>query len=325
MATLITKRNITILNLVLLGVFLITLIAVGIPFVKKEPTPSLYSTKPRSKPRENPQPSEPQEIYVCSRHPEETSNSPGKCPQCDSELKKLDRFAAIVKTDLFNAHLRPPKEVVIPAPPPLKLELVGVTKMPDGYVAIIRDKSKRVGRGFKEPMVRVGEELPGYFGVTIVSIDPGPPALVKYERAGVGTEELKMGETSLAATGPQKDQWAEIIRPVRKDYTYVVKYQELQGRIPSAEDYRGTFGLEPITEGTLVKGLKITSLPRDNLLYAAGLRQGDAIESINGTPINDEASAFNLLRSAAANGFSIQLGITRGRTKRTIVYTLLKK
>ena len=144
MAKYITKRNITILNVVLMGVFLITLVAVGVPLFKQKPMPSLYREKvAAAQPDRLSAPPEAAEtVYACPRHPEETSSSPGKCSQCDTPLKAVDRYAAISARNLFfDPSLRPVKPPDVPLPPPLQLELVGVTKMPKGYVAIIRDKS----------------------------------------------------------------------------------------------------------------------------------------------------------------------------------------
>jgi hypothetical protein len=325
MKNLVTKRNVTILNLALLGIFLITLVAVGVTFFGDDPKPSLYAEEQLEVRAEAPPPvlEAEKSVYACPRHPEETSASPGKCSQCDTPLKAADRYASIVPRNLFfDPSLRPPKIVTPPPLPPLQLELVGVTKYPEGYVAIIRDKSKRIGRGFQEYIVREQQELPNHFGVTVASISPEPP-VVKLDRAGVGVEELRMGEGTGSAATAQAQQWDEVVRPVRKDYTYLVKYKELQARNLNIEGYRGTFGLEPVTEGTRVTGLQITSLPRDNFLYAAGLKQGDVIETINGKAITGEDSAIEHLTNAA-KGFSVQLGITRGRSKRTLIYTLLK-
>ncbi len=328
MAKLITKRSITILNLALLAVFLITLGVVAIPFVKKEPRPTLFSDTPRRSPREPVAVPEAQETYTCPKHPDVTSTSPGKCPQCGSELETVNRYAAIVKRDLFyDPALRPTKVVVAPAPPPLQWVLVGVTEVNREYVAIIRDKAKRVLGGFAEYDVREGDQEVGdYFGVTILNITPDPPS-VTYERAGVGVQELKMGEPGAMAAGAEQEEWADVIIPVRAGYMYGVKYSELQRRIPSAEAYRESsgIGLEPNREGARITGVKITTLPHGNLLYTAGLRQGDVIESINGAPITDEAAAFAQLQSSAAKGFTIDLVIGRGTIKRKMVYTLHKK
>jgi len=340
MAKWITKKNVTRANIVLSVVFLITLVGVAIPLIKKEPSVSLFPERPRVSSKVREPTAKEEEIYACPRHPDVKSSSPGECPQCKSELEKVEKFAAIASRSLFfDPTLRPPKIPDIPPPPPLQFELAGVSKIGPDYVAIIRDKAKRDARGFSEYMVREGEEVPGYFGVVIVSITPDPPS-VKYDRAGVGMEELKMEEVGLRPAGTQQEQWAGIIMPVRAGYTYVVKLAELQRSIPSIEAYRGTFELEPEMEGNRAKGLKITKLTRDNLLYAAGLQQGDVIESIYGSAppgakggiepvaVTDEASAVQFLRSLASSGPGsqvMQVTVLRGRTRRTIMYTLLKK
>lgn len=322
-----TKQNITIANGVLGALFLITLVAVAIPLVKNEGTASLFTETRRAARSEPSPPPEPQQEYACPKHPDVRTTAPGKCPQCGSDLVKaegVERFTAIARRDLFDAHLTPPKVVEVPPPEPLRWELAGMTKIGLDYVATIRDKSRRVAGGFQEYSVREGDEVPGYIGVTIMSITPSP-AVVTYERAGVGMEELKMGESALETPAAQKAQWSEIIRPMREGYTYVVSYRELLQRIPSAEVYRQTFDVEPVTEGVKVVGLRITRLTPDNLLYAGGLRQGDVIDSINMRPITDEASVLEQLRAAAAEGFTVRLGVARGRTPRTIVYTLHNK
>lgn len=215
-----------------------------------------------------------------------------------------------------------PEKVVspeVPPPPPLQFEVVGATAISGRYAAIIRDRSKRFGRGFHEYILREGDEVPGYFGVRVISITPDPPT-VKLLRPGVGVVELRMGQqVEKKPTG-----WKNVVRPVRKGSTYLVKFKELKQRIPSAEKYCKNLGLEQVTEGGEPKGLRITSLPRDSFLYAAGLKQGDVIETVNGKVIGDEASALELLKTAE-KGFNVRVGINRDRTKRTLIYTLLKK
>jgi hypothetical protein len=322
MKNLITKRNMTILNLVLLCLFLGTVVAVGYPLIKSEEDSFSITEERKVSPEPRQEPAREEKIFACPKHPEMTFSSPGKCPKCGSELEEVDKYAAIVERDLFNdPRLRPVREVKPPPVPPLKLELVGVTTVgPDRFVAVIRDRGRREKTGYAEYILGEGEEIPNHFGVTITSITADPPC-VKYDRIGVGEEELKMGEE---VAGTPKEEWSKIIVPVRPGYTYGVRYRDLQEMLPGAEVYRGTFGLEPVTEGTRITGLKITSLPTDNLLYAAGLRTGDEVKTINGSPVTDEASAMSLLQDAA-KGFTIQVGIVRGRTTRAITYTLHKK
>jgi hypothetical protein len=189
---------------------------------------------------------------------------------------------------------------------------IGVTLAPglslEGAVATAR-----------EYLLREGDEVPGYFGVTVISITPDPPT-VKLLRAGVGVEELRMGQqVEKKPTG-----WADVIRPGREGHTYLIKLEELKQRIPNAEKYEKTLGLAQVTQRGQPKGLRITSLPHDSFLHASGLRQEDVVETINGNRIGDGASAMELLKTAA-KGFNIQVGITRDRSKRTIIYYTLPK
>lgn len=299
MAKWMTKKNITIANLVLAGVFVITLVAVAIPFLKSEPL--AYESRITTR-RAAVEPKE-----------EETS----------TVVNREERLAHIVDRDLFDAHLVVEKTQEIPPPPPLRWELVGATRIRGEPVAFIRDKSKRTKTGQMEYMVREGDEVKGYFGVRITGISLNP-ASVTYNRPGVGDETLTMGTASTAASGAQKDQWAEVIRAVRAGHTYVVKLPVLQKKVGSVEAYMGTFGFEPNMEGTRATGLKITSLDKNNLLYIAGLRPGDIIKTINGNSISDQTSLLNQL-AEAAKGFNVQVGIVRGRMSRTMFYTLLKK
>jgi type II secretory pathway component PulC len=314
MAKWITKRNVSILNFVLLGVFIVTLVAVAIPFIKQEPSAPLFASDRRPTPRMTAAPKE-EHTYTCQKHPDVTSTSPGKCPQCGEELKELDRYAVIVERNLFGEDVIKPAAPT-PPPPPLPWQLVGVTKINLKYVAVIRDKSKNV-----EYTVREGEEVPGYFGVTILSITE---TSVRYMRAGVGEDVLNTGQpTTPGGPGPTKDQWTDVIRPVTPGHTYVVKLDELSQRIATPEAYLVSFGLEQNMDGSRVDGLKITSLPKENFLLAAGLMQGDIIKSINGSAITDMYQALAQLKTAGS-GFSIELEISRGRTSRKLYYTLVK-
>jgi membrane-associated protease RseP (regulator of RpoE activity) len=295
-----TKKNITILNLVLLGLLIITVAAVAVPYLKSEPLDAISEGTRESR-----------NVMV----PE--SEAPL------SDARREEQLARVIDRDIFDAHLIAEKKVEVPPPPPLGWVLVGVTSIHGEPVAVIRDMKMRTKTGQQEYDVREGDEVEGYFGVRITSIGLNPPS-VTYNRPGVGDETLTMETTATGTPGSTKDQWAETIRAVREGNTYVVKLPELQVRVGSVEAYMGTFGWEPNMEGTRSTGLKITSLANDNLLYVAGLRGGDIIKAINGVPVTDQASVSAQL-AEAAKGFSVQLQVERGRTSRTMFYTLLKQ
>lgn len=301
MAKRLTKKNLTIANLVLLALFLVTLAAVAVPFLKSEPLEVMSQATTES---------------IGPRIAE------GEPPL--SQARKEEQLARIADRSIFrDPRLIQEKPVVIAPPPPLQWTLVGVTSINREPVAIIRDMKVRGPTGQKEYMVREGDEVEGYFGVRITKIEINPPS-VSYNRPGVGDETLSMDVAASGTPGSSKDQWAEAIRAVREGHTYVVKLPELELRVGSAEAYMTTFSWEPNMEGTRSTGLKITSLNRDNLLYLAGLRQGDIIKTINGTPVTDQASALAQL-AEAAKGFNVQIQVVRGRTSQTMFYTLLKK
>ena len=322
----ITKRNITILNMVLLAVFAVTLIAVAVPYVKKDSSVISFSTSENRRTRVS-SPTPRQDTYACPTHRAQTSNLPGKCPECGSTLEKLVLFAAISNRNLFDAHLKPPPPPVVVNVPPLKWELAGVTRINRKAVAVIRDKARRTRTGYQEYMVREGEEVPNYFGVKILSITDQPPS-VTYNRPGIGDETLRMGDLTATPTKDPAGQWAGVIRVVTstasRGATFVVKLPELQERVGSIDACIASLGVVPNMEGTRSTGLKIGSLPKENFLYAAGLRAGDVIKSINGVDTLDKLAAMDQLR-AAGKRFSVSVVIERARTNRTLVYTLLKE
>lgn len=296
-----TKKNVTIANLVLLAIFLITLAAVAVPYLKSEPLEVMSQASTDST-----SPTIPESVTPLT------------------EERKGQQLARISDRSIFrDPRLIQEKPVVVAPPPPLQWTLVGVTSIRGEAVAIIRDMKVRGPTGQKEYMVREGDEVEGYFGVRITKIEINPPS-VAYNRPGVGDEVLTMDVAAAGTPGSARDQWAEAIRAVREGHTYVVKLPELELRVGSAEAYMTTFDWEPNMEGTRSTGLKITSLARDNLLYLAGLRQGDIVKTINGTPVTDQASLLAQL-AEAAKGFNVQIQVVRGRTSQTMFYTLLKK
>jgi membrane-associated protease RseP (regulator of RpoE activity) len=292
----ITKHNIVILNVVLLAVFVITLIAVAVPFARHEIVLS------------SPQGIDPVPSLAVTLNRNATAFA--------AEIgQRLDR---IVERSLFNLGIVPPL-LPPPPPPPLRLRLVGVSRVGRGErVAIILDQSDN-----REYMLRVGDEVGDYFGVRITTIIFDPPS-VTYNRPLVGDVTLTVATPAEVAAGAEKDQWSKIIRAVREGYTYVVKVPLLVERTGSVDSFLGTFGFEANLEGTRPNGLKITSLPADSFLYAAGLRQGDIVKTINESPITDRASLLeHLIR--AADGSNARLGIVRGQATRTMYYALLKQ
>ena len=289
-----TKRNLKVLNAMLFCAFLATLVAVGVPLVAGR---DLAITHGRSSV---------QSLLRGGPSGHEWVQNP------DREAT----LARIVGRNLFDADLTPPPPPPSVNLPPLPWQLVGVTILPKEPAAIIRDMQKKA-----EYIVRVGDEVEGHFGVRVVQITLNPPSLT-YNRPLVGDVVLTMSAANPPGERDAKMRWSEVIDTMVAGQTYAVKLSALGERIGDVRAYLQTLELEQNMEGTQPNGLRIVSLQEDSFLYAAGLRQGDIIKTVNGNGITDENSALALL-AEAAQASNIRVGIVRNRRAQTLSYALL--
>lgn len=290
----ITKRDLKVLNAVLFCAFLVTLVAVGVPLVAGKDAARMAEGSSRPS------------LLREGSSVREWGQNP------DSE----GMLARILGRNLFDAHLRPP-----PPPPPVKLpplfwQLVGVTILPSGPAAIIRDIPRKA-----EYIVRVGDEVEGHFGVRVVQITLNPPSLT-YNRPLVGDVVLTMSAIDPPGQRNVRTGWSEVIDSVLPGQTYAVKVSALGKRIGDTRAYLENLQLEQTMEGTRPNGLRIASLQEDSFLYAAGLRQGDIIRTVNGKQVTDRDSALGLL-AEAAQASVIRVGILRNQRAQTLSYALL--
>ena len=292
----ITKRNLKVLNAVLFCAFLATLVVVGVPLVAGR---DLAMTVAKGSL---------QSLLGGGFSVQEWRDNP------DTE----GTLARIVGRNLFDAHLRPP-----PPPPPVNLpplfwQLIGVTMINSERVAIIRDTPKKA-----EYVLREGDEVEGHFGVRVMRITLNPPSLT-YNRPLVGDVLLTMSAANQLAEQEEKMGWSEVIASVAAGQAYAVKLSALGERISDVRAYLDALELEQNMEGTQPNGLRIASLQEDSFLYAAGLRQGDSIKTVNGNGITDENSALAMLAEAAKVS-NIRVGIVRNRRVQTLLYTLVQE
>jgi type II secretory pathway component PulC len=292
----ITKRNLKVLNAVLFCAFLATLVAVGVPLVAGK---DLAITPARNS------------VQSLLR-------GGFSSQECGQNPDKEGILAMIVGRNLFDAGLIVPPQPPRVNPQPLFWQLTGVTMVNSERVAIIRDTSKKA-----EYMVREGDELEGYFGVRVVQITLNPPS-VTYNRPFVGDVVLRMPSADASVKDDAKRGWSEVIASVVAGQVYAVKLLALGERIGDAGAYLETLQLEQSMEGTQPNGLRIASLQEDSFLYAAGLRQGDIIKTVNGKSVMDRDSALAML-AEAAKASNIRVGIVRNRRAQTLSYTLLLK
>jgi hypothetical protein len=292
----ITKRNLKTVNGVLFCAFLATLVAVGLPLVAGRDAA----------------------MTGAKRSLQSLSGGGSSVQEWVQNPDRDGALARIVGRNLFDAHLIDPPSSPPLNLPPLPWQLVGVTILPNEPVAIIRDMQKKA-----EYIVRVGEEVEGYFGVRVVQITLTPPSLT-YNRPLVGDVVLTMAAANQAGGRDAKRGWAEVIRNEAGGQVYLVKLSALGEQIGDLRTYLETLELNPNMEGTQPNGLRIASLQENSFLYAAGLRQGDVIRTVNGKQITDKDSALALLAEAAKVS-NIRVGIVRNRRVQTLSYTLIQE
>jgi type II secretory pathway component PulC len=289
-----TKRNLKVLNAVLFCAFLATLVAVGVPLVAgKDAATTAAGGSLRS-----------------------LSGGVSSVQESVQNPHKEAALAKILQRNLFDAQLIDPPSSPPLNLPPLPWQLVGVTLINSQRVAIIRDTPKKA-----EYFLREGDEVEGYFGVRVMQITLTPPSLT-YNRPLVGDVVLTMAGARPPGQQDGKRGWSDVIANVAAGQVYAVKVSHLGERIGDVEAYLETLQIEQAMEGTQPNGLRIVSLQEDSFLYAAGLRQGDIVKTVNGKGITDKDSAPALL-AEASKASVLRVGIERNRRAQTLSYALL--
>ncbi len=74
----------------------------------------------------------------------------------------------------------------------------------------------------------------------------------------------------------------------------------------------------PNYEGGVVNGFKIFAIRPGSIFDELGLKNGDVVQRINGTEIDDVSKALPMLQLLKAETSSISIDITRGGTKKTL-------
>ena len=163
--------------------------------------------------------------------------------------------------------------------PPADLSTVGVVlaHKPEASVAIVRS-------GGRSRAVAVGEDA---FGGRVVSIS-GSGAVLDYE--GTRVELRLAGAAAAFAQAP-----APPSAPGPGDSGRAMERREVERRLASETSrILAETSLVPVQEGSHVSGFAITRMPEGTLLSEAGLRTGDILTEVNGTPVDSLATLVSL-------------------------------
>jgi general secretion pathway protein C len=174
--------------------------------------------------------------------------------------------------------------LLLAAPPPADLAAVGIVcaLRPDRSVAVLRS-------GGRSRVVSVGETA---FGGRVAVIAPGRIVLdydgttLELRLPARGPEEAALSaRREPGAARPQPAAPAALSLP-RRDVE-----RRLSEEIPRI---LGETALAPVRDEGQVVGMQLTRLPEGSLLTEAGLRPGDVLTSVNGTPVDSMAALIGL-------------------------------
>lgn len=249
--------------------------------------------------------------------------------------RPVSYYATINQRDIFNSTKPEPERAAEPAKPTeLKLKLWGVAMHDDGRPSycIIEDLNTH-----KQDLYRVGDKVAGNVTVKSVAWDriildrdgrdeildlatpqggplPARPASV----AGVAPAGAAAGTaagTSAAGAGRTADQGGNPhIRHVSDNF-YNIDRSEVDSALDNMSQLFTQIRAVPHFEGGQSTGFRLFAIRQNSLFDNIGLRNGDIIQNINGTQINDPARALALIQELRQ---AQQLNVQILRNKETV-------
>ena len=195
--------------------------------------------------------------------------------------------------------------LALAAAPPPDLGAVGVVlaRRPGASVAILH-------AGGRSRTVAVGEEA---FGGRVVSINAGG-AVLDFDGTRVDLRLSGAAAAFAQAPPPAPAAPADTARSLER--------REVERRLASETSrILAETALVPVQEGSHVSGFAITRMPDGTLLSEAGLRTGDILTEVNGTPVDSLATLMSLWPKLQ-NETSLRAVVLRGGQPLTLSVSL---
>lgn len=187
------------------------------------------------------------------------------------------RLALAMPLTLVSALAVAQPEETTPVDDALVLEGVIVTSNPASSIALLKREGSRRARP-----LRVGQEFAGYVLLEVARDSALLESTDGRLRLVLAGREAK----TEAASQELADPW------IHRDFSKSAAAARLEKEIPVI---LSETGLTSRVENGEVRGLTLTRLPDGTLLSESGLKLGDVILSINGEPLRDLDSLWELL------------------------------
>ncbi len=234
-------------------------------------------------------------------------------------VKPATYYALIHKRDIFNSA-PPPAPVVVEAPvvTPLKLKLWGVAVHSNAHssYSIIEDLGAR-----KQGVYGIDASVPG--GATVKAIEWDKVVLDhngKDEILELATKGAMGAVAKPAAAAPAPPPPGGGIQATNEN-EFVVPRSEVDNALENMSQLFTQIRAVPHFEGGQSIGFRLFAIRRGSLFDKIGLKNGDIITSINGTPMNDPSRALALLQEFR-DASSIDLDTIRNQQPTKIHYSI---
>jgi general secretion pathway protein C len=249
--------------------------------------------------------------------------SPARAPIARVPHRPASYYASIHTRDIFNST-KPVVEAP-PEPPPevteLRLKLWGVAlRTDDSSYCVIEDLTKR-----KQELFRLGAEITGGTKVKAIEWDrvilerngreefleiEGPPKGRGGAPSPPSAARARRAQRAPAAAGGG-------IEKVSED-NYLIDRKEVDSALDNMNQLFTQIRAVPHFEGGASTGFRLFAIRQNSLFDRIGLRNGDVIQRVNGTDINDPSKALALFQELRSEG---ELTVEVVRNKKPKVLT----
>lgn len=221
-------------------------------------------------------------------------------------------YANISTRDIFNSTKpEPEKPPEPPKPTELKLKLWGVAVHTDGSsYCIIEDLTTH-----KQDLYRINDKVAGNAIVKSVEWDrvildrDGQDEILELASA----QGVPSGRAAVATPVPNRPNNPHIQQVGEGQYN--IDRSEVDAALDNMNQLFTQIRAVPHFEGGKSTGFRLFAIRQNSIFDNIGLQNGDIIQSINGTELNDPSGALALMQGLRSAG---QLNVTVLRNRQTV-------
>lgn len=232
-------------------------------------------------------------------------------------------YSLIGKRDIFNSAKPEPAPPPVEAPvaTPLKLKLWGVAVHQNAQrsYSIIEDLGAR-----KQGVYGINAAVPG--GATVKTIEwdkvilahNGKDEVLELASKGpLGTKPAAAAPAPAAAPSPPSGGGIQAL----SENEFLVPRSEVDSALENMSQLFTQIRAVPHFEGGQSIGFRLFAIRRGSLFDKIGLKNGDIVTSINGSPMNDPSKAVSLLQELK-DARSLEVDALRNQQPLKLSYTI---